>query len=69
MDWECSTYVEEEKCIQGFRGWGDMETSEEEVHFELLGLDYSKPTNRDCEPTKSHDSLSVSLLKYHYTLR
>ena len=42
---------------------------EGEGHFELLRLDYSKPTNRDWEPTKSHDSLSVSLLKRRYTLR
>ena len=65
MGCACGTYVEEEKCIQGFRGVA----SEGEGHFELLRLDYSKPTIRDCEPTKSHDSLTASLLKCHYTLR
>ena len=36
---------------------------------ERATLNSSKPTNRDLEPTKSHDSLSASLLKCHYMLR
>jgi len=69
LGWACGPYVEEEKSIEGFLGGGGGRTSEGEDHFELLRLDYSKPINRYCEPTRSHYSLSVSLLECHYTLR